>query len=109
MSYNQPDYKTIYTDILLKKFPYKMEECHQLLDKKKLSVLNILELNQKIFGLPNKEDASHSQRHRSYKETDILEILSYQKKYKLSNRQLAKHFQLSRNTVARWKKMISLL
>ena len=55
MKYNRPDYKAIYTDILNKKFPHKIEECKNLLNKKNLSALNIIELNQKIFETSDKE------------------------------------------------------
>jgi hypothetical protein len=32
-------------------------------------------------------------------------MLDYQKKNKLTNSQLAKHFKLSRNTVTKWKRL----
>ncbi|SMP94191.1 hypothetical protein SAMN05421679_105273 [Epilithonimonas pallida] len=100
----RPDYKNIYLDILQKKYPHKKEECRILLSKENLSVLNIIELNQRIFG-KDKESMQFNQKHRSYKKSDILNILDYQKKYKLNNCELANHFKLSRNTVAKWKKM----
>lgn len=99
-----PDYKRIFIDILQKKYPHKKEECKTLLNKKKLSVLDIIELNQRIFG-KNKESEQFNQKHRTYNKPDILNILDYQKKHKLNNSQLAKHFKLSRNTVAKWRKM----
>lgn len=100
-----PDYKAIYKDILNYKFPDKAEECLWLLDKKQLSALDILKLNKKIFGTADKQSEKASQKHRSYRKTDILQILDYQKKNKLNNVELARHFNLSRNTVAKWKKM----
>lgn len=99
-----PDYKNIYEDILEKKYPHKKEECKTLLSKKKLSVLNIIELNERIFGT-YKESEQFNQKHRSYSKSDILSILDYQKKYKLNNSQLANHFRLSRNTVTKWRKV----
>jgi|SRR6218665_412683 len=96
----KPDYKRIYSDILTKKYPHKREERKTLLAKESLSVLGIIELNKKIFGIPDKEN----QKHHSYSKSDILYILDYQKKHKLNNLQLANHFKLSRNTVAKWKK-----
>jgi len=102
----RPDYKRIYSDIINKKFPGKMEECKILLDKKELSVIDILELDQKIFGKMDKSQRAFNQKIRSYKLPDIREILDYQNKYQLNNSQLANHFQLSRNTIAKWKKMI---
>lgn len=96
-----PDYKLIYSDILIKKFPHKQEKCKTLLNKSNLSVLNIIELNTIIFG---KSDNT-SQKHRSYRKSDILMILDYQKKNKLNNTQLANHFKLSRNSISKWKKI----
>ena len=101
-----PDYQRIYTDILNKKFPEKIEECKGLLEKKDLTVIDILELDQRIFGKRAKAESSYNQKFRSYKIPDIKKILEYQTKYQLNNSQLANHFQLSRNTIAKWKKMV---
>lgn len=100
----KPNYKHIYSDILIKKYPEKKEECNSILVKKNLSTTDIIELNQKIFGI-TKEIEKINQRHRSYNKIDILEILDYQKKNKLNNSQLANHFGLSRNTITKWKKI----
>ena len=104
MKYPSPDYKLIFTDILDKKFPHKKEKYHILL-KKNLSAIEIIELNNSIFGTSNKEQQSENQKYRSYSKSDILKILDYQKKHKLNNSQLSKHFKLSRNSVTKWKKM----
>ena len=101
MRNTQPDYKTIYTDILNKLYPEKIAECTNLLQKKSLSAIDILWLNERIFGKSDKTN----QKYRSYHKSDILKILDYQKKHKLNNSQLANHFKLSRNTVAKWRKM----
>ena len=100
-----PDYKFIYCDILDKKFPLKKEICKLLLEKQHLSTIDIIELNKKIFGTSYKENEYKNQKLRSYNKSDILKILDHQKKYRLNNSQLANHFNLSRNTVAKWKKM----
>ncbi|HJY14210.1 MAG TPA: hypothetical protein VJ304_15555 [Flavobacterium sp.] len=105
MEKSTPDYRRIYSDIIKKKFPQLIEEYSPLLDKKNLSVLDVLEINRKLFGIPRLETARFDQRHRSYSKSDIFEILDYQTKYKLNNSQLAVHFKLSRNTVAKWKKL----
>lgn len=98
------NYHAIYTDILQNKFPQKKEECRILLEKEYLSAIEIIELNKKIFGIPDKETESENRKHRSYNKSDILEMLDYQKEQQLNNSQLASHFKLSRNTVAKWKK-----
>lgn len=103
--YPCPDYKAIYTDILNQKFPDKIKECLPLLNKKRLSAIDITTLNQKIFGNPDKECAKINQQHHSYNKSDILHILEYQRKYKLNNTELSNHFKLSRNTVTKWKKI----
>ena len=104
-----PDYKRIYTDIIAIKFPDKKAECEVLLNKPNLSVLDVIELNSKVFGIaPDRSTELFNQKHRSYRRADILKILDYQKKHLLNNSQLAKHFKLSRNTVAKWKKMFLL-
>ena len=102
----RPDYKRIYTDIINKKNPAKGEECKNLLSKEELSVLDILELNKKIFGNADKEIETANHKFRSYQESDILQILDYQRKNNLNNIQLANHFKTSRNTIAKWKKMM---
>ena len=101
---SKPDYKRIYSDILSKKYPEKKEECISLLEKQSLSNLDIIRLNDKIFGRDN-ANKEFNQKYRSYQKSDILQILDYQKKYKLNNSQLANHFNISRNTVTKWKKM----
>ncbi|AYZ13024.1 helix-turn-helix domain-containing protein [Chryseobacterium arthrosphaerae] len=105
MKKSQPNYKLIYTDIIDHKFPEKKKECEGLLRKENLSVLNIIELNQRIFGI-NKEHEEFNRKLRSYTKSDILEILKYQQEYQCTNSHLASHFKLSRNTVTKWKKML---
>ncbi len=46
----KPDYKCIYQDILDRKYPHKKEECKAMLGKKELTLLDIISLNEKIFG-----------------------------------------------------------
>lgn len=101
----RPDYIRIYNDIVIKKHSDKKEICQSLLSKKNLSFTDIIELNRLIFGGGDKETNSFNQKHRSYKKSDILKILDYQKKYELNNSQLAIYYKLSRNTIAKWKKM----
>lgn len=100
----KPDYKVLYYDIITKKYPDKKEQCKTILEKENLSFADIIELNKKIFGT-DKEMELANQRHRSYSKKDILQILDYQRNNKLNNNQLANHFKLSRNTVAKWKKI----
>lgn len=98
-----PNYKQIYTDILNTKYPSKKKTVANILRKQKLSAMDILELNKRIFG-----ESDENQRFRSYSKSDILQILDYQKKYSLNNIQLALYFGLSRNTITKWKKQFMI-
>lgn len=98
--YNKPDFKQIYKDILIKKYPEKYPQCESLLGKEELLALDIMKMNAMIFGTSEK----NSQKHRSYGEADVLWMLDYQRKNRLSNSQLANHFKLSRNTISKWKR-----
>lgn len=100
-----PNYKKIYTDILNKKHPDKISVCQSILNKKKLSTSDIILLNTMIFGVQDKETMVFNQRHRSYCEDTIREIIDYQKKNNLNNTQVALQLKLSRNSIAKWKKI----
>ena len=100
----QINYKKIYQDILDMKFPEKKEQCLSVLNKKELSMLDVIDLNQKIFGKSDKQTNIFNQRHRSYDKSAILEILEYQTVNNLNNSELAKHFKISRNTITKWRK-----
>ncbi|MBB6372615.1 helix-turn-helix domain-containing protein [Chryseobacterium shigense] len=100
----QPDYRKIYQDIITLKYPEKKELCNGILSKAKLTLLDIIQLNDLIFS-PVNED----KKHRSYDESSILEILTFQKKYSYSNKKTAAHFRVSRNTIAKWKKNYIML
>ncbi|MEY8759000.1 helix-turn-helix domain-containing protein [Chryseobacterium tongliaoense] len=102
---NSPDYKKIYTDILNKRFPEKIKECKDILNKEVLSHLDVININNLIFGNGTKEVSEFNQKHRFYNKSTILKILDYQKKNHLNNTQLAMHFKMSRNTVTKWKKI----
>ncbi|KAB1230390.1 transposase [Chryseobacterium viscerum] len=96
-----PNYKKIYTDMVHAKYPNKIEVCGNILNKKYMSILDVITLNKILFETDNEIT---NQKLRSYDEKTVLEILSYQKKNKLNNIQTAMHFKLSRNTITKWKK-----
>ncbi|MBB6330097.1 hypothetical protein HNP24_001047 [Chryseobacterium sediminis] len=102
---NTPDYKKFFNDIINIKFPEKKEICSHLLAKSNLTVLDIIDLNELLFRNSSKENSVFNQKHRSYNESVIYQILEYQKKNRLNNSQLAGHFKLSRNTVTKWKNL----
>ncbi|MCF2221499.1 helix-turn-helix domain-containing protein [Chryseobacterium sp. PS-8] len=103
----QINYKKIYQDILEMKFPEKKEQCFSVLNKKELSMLDVIDLNQKIFGKSDKQTDVFNQRHRSYDKSAVLKILEYQTVNNLNNSELAKHFKLSRNTITKWRRNYS--
>ncbi|MGC5746433.1 helix-turn-helix domain-containing protein [Chryseobacterium sp. NFX27] len=102
-----PDYHRIYNDIIEKRHPEKRDICHFLLKKKKLSFLDVIKLNTLIFGENSAEGNNINQKYRSYNETIIQEILEFQSKNKLNNTQLGNYYKLSRNTIAKWRKIYS--
>ncbi|AYZ12777.1 helix-turn-helix domain-containing protein [Chryseobacterium arthrosphaerae] len=95
-----PDYQKIYFDYIQSKSPEKMKQCEFFFQKKKVTSLDVIKINTIIFGYEK-----DSLKNRSFSALDITYILAYQKKKKLNNKQLAVHFKLSRNTVAKWKKI----
>ncbi|REC79351.1 helix-turn-helix domain-containing protein [Chryseobacterium elymi] len=99
-----PNYKLIYQDIISKKYPHKRAKCKGLLSKKELSSLDIIKVNSIIFDGADAEAFKFNQKLRSYNKATVLEILNYQKVNKLNNTQLAEKFNLSRNTISKWKK-----
>lgn len=102
---SHPNYKKIYTDIITMKYPEKMEDCRNILSKSTLSTMDVINLQKKLFGPENISAGQLNQLHKSYDRSTILSILNYQKEHRLNNIQVAEHFNLSRNTVAKWKKM----
>ncbi|KXH83519.1 hypothetical protein [Chryseobacterium kwangjuense] len=109
MEKRQPDYKRIYSDIIEKRNPENKDKCISILNKQVLSLFDILNINSLIFDTKNKNTLIENQKHKSYNKDTILGILVYQKKYCLNNTQLANHFKLSRNSVAKWKKQYRVL
>ncbi len=100
---HEPNYRKIFQDILDIKFPHKKKVCNKILKKEKLSHLDIIKLNNLIFEHEH-NSFSINQRYRAYNSETILEILDYQAKNCLNNSELAAHFNLSRNTITKWKK-----
>lgn len=106
---NKPDYIRIFEDIVMKRCPERLSEFNYYFRKKNLNIIEIVELNKKIFGLEDKKAMLFNQKHKSYDYETIVHILTYQQKQKLNNSQLANHFNLSRNTVTKWRKLYSKL
>ena len=98
-----PNYKNIYLDIISKKFPSKTDTYEKILSKKILSNYDVIVLNKELF--PNAKNQTENQKLKSYTKETILKILDYQKDKKLNVTELARHFSISRNTIAKWRKI----
>ncbi|MBJ5445312.1 hypothetical protein JGG59_24115 [Salmonella enterica subsp. enterica serovar Derby] len=101
----KPDYKKIYKDLIRMKFPDKKEKCQFFFQKEEISALDVISINNLIFTGGKKYETSINGRFRSYSQSTILKILEYQKANNLNNTNTAEYFGLSRNTVAKWKKL----
>lgn len=103
---NNPDYKKIFQDIIQYQYPEKAKICENILSKESLTGMDVITLNNIIFGEPiSLEIKKLNQRHRSYDKQSIQQILDYQNKHLLNNTQIALKYNLSRNTIAKWKKL----
>lgn len=103
-----PDYKQIYTDILEEKFPEKLSDTAIRLKLETLhSAFDILKFNQLVFGETEYIVERKNQRLRSYDKESILKILRYQKRNELTNLQVSDLFKISRNTIAKWKRILN--
>lgn len=102
-----PDYKRIFNDMIRMKYPEKEEECKNILNKKELSSLDIVNLNEKLFGTEDRDTQIFNQSHRSYNKETIIKILEFQKKNKLNNSELARDLKMSRNTITKWRKIFA--
>lgn len=100
----KPNYIKIYTDLIAMKFPEKKDTCRVFLQKEFLTELDVIKLENIIFGKSVCKN-NNNKKHRSYDKSTIQKILDFQKAKNLNNLQLAKHYGLSRNTVAKWRKM----
>ncbi|GAB0157926.1 hypothetical protein CHRYSEOSP005_32210 [Chryseobacterium sp. Alg-005] len=102
-----PNYKQIFTDILELKYPDKKGYCRNILDKTEIGQLDVIKLNQIIFGNRSKT-SDFNQKLKSYNKTTIIKILRFQAENRLNNTEIATHFNLSRNTVSKWRKQFEV-
>lgn len=101
-----PNYTNIYRDLIIDKFPEKLEanEIQRFFAKEEHSNLDIIMINDFIYS---DNAVSENQKLKSYDKKSILKILKQQKDYNLSNAYISLQYKLSRNTVAQWKKWFS--
>lgn len=104
--YNRPYYHKLYADMIRDKYPENEQICSHYLKKENWTALDVIRVNELLF--PSEKRKKHIEtrnRHRAYDVESIKKILCYQHMNKLNNNQLASHFVISRNTIAKWKKM----
>jgi hypothetical protein len=99
-SMRTPNYQKIYSD-LLKCKGLEKEISIPPLDKS----IDIIKFNNLISKTVGEKKSYITQQSKSYDEESIIVLLRYQKEYDLNNTQLANEYRLSRNTVAKWKKI----
>lgn len=100
------NYKRIFFDLINQKFPHRQKQYQHYFLKERFTQLDVIEINQNLFGHTDNYDFETNQKFKSYALEDVYRILEYQKKNGLTNTELARKFHLSRNTVAAWKKRI---
>lgn len=103
---NRPNYRKLYADMIRDKYPEKVSECASCFEKEEWTALDVIRINEKLFGSQKrKSDLKVDRAHRAYDIASIRDILAHQRKDRLNNKQLAVEYGLSRNTVAKWKKL----
>lgn len=103
---NRPFYRKLYIDLVRDKYPDKELVISEFLKKQKWTALDVIEVNELLFGSDNNTfDILTNKKHRAYDELSIVQILDYQGKNMLSNIEIANKYGLSRNTIAKWKKL----
>lgn len=100
----KPNYIKIYTDLINSKFPEKLSLIDLFKGKEELPFLDVIIINNLLFGQIESENQSNP-RHKAYDVETIKYILKYQKEKELSNTATSKFFELSRNSISKWKKL----
>lgn len=96
----KPNYQKIYKEIIQKKFPEKIQQTKKLL-KKEMDVLDVIKLSEIL----NTNETTDNQKHKSYDLNSIQKILNIQKKNNYTNTYIAEKYKISRNTIAKWRKI----
>lgn len=103
---NRPFYHKLYADMIRDKYPDRKQKCADYLNKKDWTALDVIKVNTILFAKKQgHNEISSDQRHRAYDQKSIKQMLYEQKKDKLNNKELAVKYKLSRNTVAKWRKL----
>lgn len=101
-----PNYTKIYQDLI--KYKNKEEFVSEGLAEKINNikiVKDILEIEKQLF---RNDNLQYNQKLKSYDEVTIKELLNDQKKNMMTNAQLGIKYNISRNTIAKWKKVYNI-
>lgn len=104
---NRPYYHKLYADLIRDKYPGKEKDCSAYLQKENWTALDVIHINELLFGVKKKEHQSIDKKHRSYDLESIEQILLYQQNNMLNNNQVANKYGLSRNTISKWRRLFA--
>ncbi|MCF2220645.1 helix-turn-helix domain-containing protein [Chryseobacterium sp. PS-8] len=100
----QPDYIRIYKDIIAEFYPEKLLDSEMIKRIENIrSSEDVISINDLLFK--KNINNVNNQKLKSYDKKTILRILSYQKKHNFSNSYISLKYKMSRNTIAKWKKI----
>lgn len=103
---NRPFYNKLYADLIRDKYPEKQQDCNYYLQKENWTALDVIQVNELLFGSKQKKsDNMINQKHRAYDQQSIKQILKHQLTNQLTNKEVSKIYGLSRNTIAKWRKV----
>jgi|SRR5690554_4799893 len=103
---SKPDFGRIFKEIAEKNnlCDTKIEAISR---RKEWNSLDVIKMNEKIFGRASIGSLSFNQKHKAYDKSSIIEILNYQKEYSLNDTEMMKIFKISRNTINKWQKLFN--
>lgn len=102
----KPNYNAIFNDIVNSSSIKTNSNIKTILSKNNLCSSDVLKLNSLIFKNSIKE--KNNQKYKSYDEETILKILDFQRKNDCTNVELSNRFSISRNSIAKWKKIYTI-
>lgn len=104
---NKPDYNKIYKDLINTWFFDQKEELLPLISIDITTSLDVIHINNELFNKTSKGTQNYNQKLRSYDVPSIIKIVDYQRENFLTIKETSELFNVSRNTVAKWKHKIT--
>jgi len=102
----KPDFGRIFREIAQKK-KHSESVIGHIVNIEEWNSLNVIKVSEKIGEKPRGKNLKLNRKHRAYDEQSVKEILNYQKINNLNNSEMMRLFNISRNSIAKWKKMFS--